>query len=142
MKKTGILLGLMTAGMMLLTGCTGNADTLPSPSPSATGMPTGTPRPAATGSPMESAAPGAAGMQEGMAAAGVNSVEDARRVSGQIAEELSHESFRDLIADLLMMRFTVSFDFELGSVIGQINNVGNAMTQTDQQGSQRIDLKA
>lgn len=63
-------------------------------------------------------------------------------LSGQIAKELSHESFRDLIADLPMMRFTVSFDFELGSVIGQINNVGNAMTQTDQQGSQRIDLKA
>ena len=95
MKKTGILLGLMTAGMLLLTGCTGNADTLPSPSPSATGMPTGTPRPAATGSPMESAAPGAAGMQEGMAAAGVNSVEDARRVSGQIAEEVEKLSELD-----------------------------------------------
>lgn len=101
MKRIGVLLGLMAAGMMLVTGCTSSADTLPSPSPSATGTPTSSPRPSASQMPTVTISPSAtedASMMDGMdqmAPAGVNSVEDAKRVSGQIAEEVEKLSELD-----------------------------------------------
>ena len=63
-------------------------------------------------------------------------------LGGKIAEELSHEGFRNLIADLPVMVLPMGFNVELLSVVGQIYDVGNAGAQTNQQGTQRIDLKA
>lgn len=91
MKKLGILLVLSLLGLGLFSACASNADTLPGPSPMTSAMPTASPMttmgptvslsPAA--SPTTSAAPtaGAGGM-------GVNTVEDARRVSEDVQDEV------------------------------------------------------
>lgn len=91
MKKTWILLLITLLGLGLFTACTSNADTLPSPSPTTSAMPSASPM--ATQSPTVSLSPAAT--DEPMAATGVNSIEDARRVSDEVAEEVEKLSELD-----------------------------------------------
>lgn len=79
MKKTWFLLVISVLSLGLLSACTSSADTLPSPSPAATG----TPAPTAAPSPTVSVAPAATA-----APTGVSTVEDARRVSDDVSEEV------------------------------------------------------
>lgn len=107
MKKTWILLAICTMSIPLFTACTSNADTMPQNSPTVSVGPTAAPTAAPTTdmNPMDdllpSATDDAAGMAGGSGAAGsmtgttetmnnggVNTVEDALRVSGQIADEV------------------------------------------------------
>lgn len=81
MKKTWTLVVISLLGLALFSACASNADTLPSPSPSASVMPSVTPE--ATQAPMPTLAPAATA--ESMA--GVNTVEDAKRVSDDVSEE-------------------------------------------------------
>ena len=99
MKKTWILLGMTLVSLAVLTACTSNADTMqentaatqPSSAPTQTSSPTTslspavTYAPAATDDTMGGMTTGvSAGMQEG----GVNTVEDARRVSDKVDDEV------------------------------------------------------
>lgn len=97
MKRKGILLVISMMCMALFTGCASNADMMPETSPTAGPtasaapvqvMPTNTAGPTVSLSPTNTAA---AGKQE----AGVNSVEDARRVSDQVSEEVEKLSELD-----------------------------------------------
>lgn len=90
MKKTWILLLISLLGLGLFSACTSNADTLPSPSPSASAMPSASPM--ATQSPTVSLSPAAT---DEPAATGVNSIEDARRLSDDVAEEVEKLSELD-----------------------------------------------
>ena len=81
MKKTWTLVVISLLGLALFSACASNADTLPSPSPSASVMPSVTPE--ATQAPKPTLAPAATA--EPMA--GVNTVEDAKRVSDDVSEE-------------------------------------------------------
>lgn len=89
MKKGWILFGISLLSLGVLTGCTSSADTLPSPSPSASAMPTGSPQatmsPAATMAPSMTAGPDTGAAMDGM---GIGTVEDARRVSERVSEEV------------------------------------------------------
>ena len=98
MKKTWILIAVCLTAMPLFTACTKDAEILPMESPAASAAPTGTPTNAPTTPPtvtdddlMPSATEGAAGTDmtgtdtTGM---GVTTVEDALRVSEQIADEV------------------------------------------------------
>ena len=87
MKKGWMLLGISVLGLTALTGCTSSADTLPSPSPSATMTTQASPQ--ATQSPTVSIAP-AQTMSPDMEGvpAGVNSVEDARRIAERVSDEV------------------------------------------------------
>lgn len=94
MKKFWILPVVFTLSLPLLTACTGSADTLPMPSPTVStspGMqPSSTPeqtiRPANTSAPDNAA--GMLAPETTMANGGVNTVQDALRISGQIADEV------------------------------------------------------
>ena len=72
MKKTWTLVVISLLGLALFSACASNADTLPSPAPSASvtpsAMPEATPAPSASAMPSATVQP-----------AGVNTVEDARR---------------------------------------------------------------
>lgn len=87
MKKGWMLLGISVLSLAALTGCTSSADTMPSPSPSATMNATASPE--ATMAPSVSIAPAitASPDMEAMPA-GINSVEDSRRVSEKVSEEV------------------------------------------------------
>ncbi len=88
MKKRWILLVILALCMGLLSSCTSNADTLPSPSPSVSPMMTATPM--ATTMPQATAA----------APAGVMTIEDAARVSAlakKEVEKLSEVSNADVL---------------------------------------------
>lgn len=87
MKKGWMLLGISVLSLTALTGCTSSADTMPSPSPSATMSATASP--SATTSPMASLSPAVTVSPdtEGVPA-GINSVEDSKRVSERISEEV------------------------------------------------------
>ena len=87
MKKGWMLLGISVLSLTALTGCTSSADTLPSPSPSATMTTSASPE--ATLSPTVSIAP-AVTVSPDMEStpAGVNSVEDARRISETVSDEV------------------------------------------------------
>lgn len=99
MKKTWILLGLTLVSLAVLTACTSNADTMqgntattrPSSVPTQTTSPTTSLSPAVTYAPAATdnmtggmTTGASTGMQEG----GVNTVEDARRVSGKVDDEV------------------------------------------------------
>ena len=89
MKKGWMLLGISVLSLTALTGCTSNADTMPSPSPSATMSATASP--SATTSPMASLSPAVTvspGPDTEGVPAGINSVEDAKRVSERVSEEV------------------------------------------------------
>ena len=106
MKRILILLAITLLSLALFTACTSNADTMPqtnpttsaSPSAAPTTAPTGTMTPAQSMSP--SATDGVGGMEgvPGMTSTtgttgtmnngGVNTIEDARRVSDQIDDEI------------------------------------------------------
>ena len=105
MKKTLMLLAMTLMSLALFTACTSSADTLPQNSPTASAAPTTAPTnapestmggmdmtPSATdGAGMGTPGMGAVGMgntTETMNNGGVNTVEDARRVSEQIADEV------------------------------------------------------
>ena len=77
MKKTWTLVVISLLGLALFSACASNADTLPSPAPSASVTP--------------SAMPEAATVQP----AGVNTVEDARRLSDDVSEEVEKLSELD-----------------------------------------------
>ncbi len=107
MKRILIPLAISLLSLALFTSCTSSADTLPQTSPSASPGTAPTTAPTATMDPTTSAMPsatdeanGAGGLtgMNGMNAAsattdtmnngGVNTVEDAKRVSGQIEDEV------------------------------------------------------
>jgi len=108
LKKTWILLAICTMGLPLFTACTSNADTMPMNSPTTSAAPSAAPTNAPTNgvNPLDNMTPsgmggtdasGASGMTgnngltgttETMNNGGVNTVEDALRVSEQIAEEV------------------------------------------------------
>lgn len=90
MKKLWILLVISLLGLGLFTACTSNADTLPGPSPMTSAMPSVSPMTtmgptvslAPAASPSASAAPSVgAGM-------GANTLEDARRMSENVSDEV------------------------------------------------------
>ncbi len=83
MKKTLTLLVLSLLGLALLSACASNADTLPSPAPSPSVTPSTSPE--ASQTPMASAQPTATA---DAAQGGVNTVEDAKRVSDDVSEEV------------------------------------------------------
>ena len=87
MKKGWMLLGISVLSLTALTGCASSADTMPSPSPSATMTTPATPK--VTQSPAVSIAPAVPSNpdMEGMPA-GVNSVEDARRIARDVEDEV------------------------------------------------------
>lgn len=110
MKKTRILLVLSAMGLALMTGCTSSADTLPSPSPSASTMPSNTPM--VSLGPTASMAPDAgmstddalvpssgtvasSGTTQTNTPTGVNSVEEAERVSDSVSDEVEKLSELD-----------------------------------------------
>ena len=90
MNKKWILTMLCVFALVLLAGCTSNADVLPSPSPNATTMmpspsilPTVmAPSPSPGASPSTSTAPGTSG-------AGITTLQDAQKASEDIAAELN-----------------------------------------------------
>lgn len=87
MKKGWMLLGISVLSLTALTGCTSSADTMPSPSPSATMTAQASPQ--ATQSPAVSIAPAATASPDMESTpAGVNSVEDARRIAEQVSDEV------------------------------------------------------
>ena len=88
MKKTWTLVVISLLGLALFSACASNADTLPSPAPSASAMPSATPQ--ATQSPTSSAMPSVT-----VQPAGVNTVEDARRLSDDVSEEVEKLSELD-----------------------------------------------
>ncbi len=103
MKKRWILLVLLIASIGLLSSCTSNADTLPSPSPSTSPMMTETPM--ATMLPTATAAP--------TVAAGVTTLEDAARVSAAAkkeVEKLSELSNADVLVAGNMAVVGVQYD--------------------------------
>lgn len=81
MKKTWTLVVISLLGLALFSACASNADTLPSPAPSASVMPSATPQ--ASQAPTASAMPAATPEP-----AGVNTVEDAKRLSDDVSEEV------------------------------------------------------
>ena len=102
MKRILILLAITLLSLALFTACTSNADTMPQTSPTASSAPSAMPttQPAGTMEPSISMSPsatqgtaGVGGMDNtpangAMTNGGVNTVEDARRVSDQIADEV------------------------------------------------------
>ncbi|MCI5955558.1 MAG: YhcN/YlaJ family sporulation lipoprotein [Clostridiales bacterium] len=90
MKKTWILLVISILGLALFSACASNADTMPSPSPMASTTPSAMPQ--ATQGPMVSIAPAT---EAPATPAGVNSIEDAQRVSDNVAEEVEKLSELD-----------------------------------------------
>lgn len=102
MKRILILLAVTLLSLALFTACTSNADTMPQTSPTASAAPTAAPtmEPAGTTEPNISMSPaatqgtaGVGGMDtasttETMNNGGINTIEDAKRISGQIAEEV------------------------------------------------------
>lgn len=113
MKKIWILTVLTIAALSLFTACASEADTMISPSPSASTAPAPTMPPAVTNDPAGTDAPlgSAPGNNNGMAgnggmagadgttgnasAAGVTTMEDSRRVSQRVAEEVEKLSELD-----------------------------------------------
>ena len=90
MKKRWILLVLLVLGVAVLSGCTSNADTLPSPSPSVSPMMTTTPM--VTAMPTATVTP--------TVQAGVTTLEDVQRVSAAVkkeVEKLSELSNADVV---------------------------------------------
>ena len=81
MKKTWTLVVISLLGLALFSACASNADTLPSPAPSASVTPSMTPQ--ASQVPTASAMPAATPEP-----AGVNTVEDAKRLSDDVSEEV------------------------------------------------------
>lgn len=81
MKKTLTLVVISLLGLALFSACASNADTLPSPAPSASVTPSATPQ--ASQAPTASAMPAATPEP-----AGVNTVEDAKRLSDDVSEEV------------------------------------------------------
>lgn len=81
MKKTWTLVVISLLGLALFSACASNADTLPSPAPSASVTPSATPQ--ASQAPTASAMPAATPEP-----AGVNTVEDAKRLSDDVSEEV------------------------------------------------------
>lgn len=102
MKRILILLAVTLMSLALFTACTSNADTMPQTSPTTSAAPSAAPtmEPAATMDPNISMSPaatqgtaGVGGMDtapttETMNNGGINTIEDARRISEQIAEEV------------------------------------------------------
>ncbi|MBP3645258.1 MAG: YhcN/YlaJ family sporulation lipoprotein [Clostridia bacterium] len=87
MKKGWMLLGISVLSLTALTGCTSSADTMPSPSPSATMNATASPE--ATMPPAVSIAPAVTASPDMEATpAGINSVEDSKRVSEKVSDEV------------------------------------------------------
>lgn len=87
MKKGWMLLGISVLSLTALTGCASSADTMPSPSPSATmttqASPEATMAPTVSIAPAQTMSPDMEGVP-----AGVNSVEDAKRISERIGDEV------------------------------------------------------
>lgn len=81
MKKTWTLVVISLLGLALFSACASNADTLPSPAPSASVTPSATPQ--ASQAPTASAMPAATPEPTG-----VNTVEDAKRLSDDVSEEV------------------------------------------------------
>ena len=81
MKKTWTLVVISLLGLALFSACASNADTLPSPAPSASVTPSMTPQ--ASQAPTASAMPAATPEPTG-----VNTVEDAKRLSDDVSEEV------------------------------------------------------
>lgn len=113
MKKILILTVMTIAALSLFTACTSEADTMVSPSPSASTAPAPTMPPAVTSDPSGADSPmgSAPGTNNGMvgnsgmvgtdgtvgnaSAAGVTTMEDSRRVSQRVAEEVEKLSELD-----------------------------------------------
>ena len=81
MKKTWTLAVISLIGLALFSACASNADTLPSPAPSASAAP------AVTSTPTQSPTASATSTPTAQPA-GVNTVEDARRLSDDVSEEV------------------------------------------------------
>lgn len=111
MKKTWILLAMTTCSLALFTACTSNADTMPQNSPNTATSPSTSPattdnangmQPSGTdnaggmtgtdgmgmGTGMGTGMGSGTGTTDTMSNGGVNTVEDAQRVSDEIAEEV------------------------------------------------------
>ena len=95
MKKTWTLVVISLLGLALFSACASNADTLPSPAPSASvtpsAMPEATPTPSASAMPSATVQP-----------AGVNTVEDAHRLSDDVSEEVEKLSEQGGLTDRLV----------------------------------------
>lgn len=87
MKKIWILMVISLVGLGLFTACASSADTMPSPSPSAS--PSVSPSPSPSTAPTTSASPMPAVSASPTGNAGVNTIEDAQRVSDQVSEEVA-----------------------------------------------------
>lgn len=98
MKRILILSAISLLSLALFTACTSNADTMPQTSPIASAQPTAAPtEPTNTMNPNVSTAPAetpstglmdTAPTTETMDNGGINTIEDAKRISGQIADEV------------------------------------------------------
>lgn len=98
MKRILILLAISLLSLALFTACTSNADTMPQTSPTASAAPSAMPTtPANTMEPNISMSPAAtpetgsmdpSPTTETMNNGGINTIEDAKRISGQIAKEV------------------------------------------------------
>lgn len=100
MKRNGILLVLSLMCMALFTSCTSNADTMPTPTTTATNTIAPTTAPTNTVGPTVSVLPemteDIGNMVSGMTPdAGVNSAEDAKRVSERVSDEVEKLSELD-----------------------------------------------
>ena len=103
MKKQGFLLAISMTCLMLFSSCSGTADTIPAPTTApATSAPTSTAGPTASMAPSATTGVGdmmgdlAAGMMPDMGQeTGVNSVEDAKRISDRIEDEVEKLSELD-----------------------------------------------
>lgn len=105
MKRKGILLVISILCVAVLTGCTSNADTMPTPTNTTAPMattPVNTAGPTASASPMPTSDVGSmitgavdSMTPDAMKESGVNSVEDALRVSDKVSEEVEKLSELD-----------------------------------------------
>ena len=103
MKRILILLAITLMSLALFTACTSSADTMPQTSPISSASPSAAPTtaPGGTANPSSGTMPSAtadtgimkdmtdmASTTDTMNNGGINSIEDARRVSGQISDEI------------------------------------------------------
>ncbi len=105
MKKSWILLVLLALSVAVLTGCTSNADTMPSPSPSASPLASLTPAATTSIMPVPAVTP--------TVQAGITTLEDATRISTAIkkeVEKLSELTSADVVASGNMALVGIQYD--------------------------------
>ena len=130
LKKIGLFLLLTALSAALLTGCTGSADTLPSPTPGVTGMP-GTGMGAGTAGPAASAVPQASDAPQ---AGGIQTVEDAMKASEAMEDAIDKLSEVEdaevaVIGDTALVGITFAGQYQ-GKVDDRLKKMVLARVQT------------